>query len=149
MALLGTIGAYLGALIITPLIALTFLGAGFISPTKLLLILGELIIGPLVLSRILVRTGLARKIDPYKGPVTNWSSLVIYIITGLNRDTFVTQPLSIVPAAIVAILSTFVLGWTIEKIGNLRYEKCQLEKALVLLATLKTWPRRRPRPCLF
>jgi BASS family bile acid:Na+ symporter len=140
LALLGTIGAYLGALIITPLIALTFLGAGFISPTKLLRILGELIIGPLVLSRILVRTGLARKIDPYKGPVTNWSFfLVIYIITGLNRDTFVTQPLSIVPAAIVAILSTFVLGWTIEKIGNLlRYENASL-KSFILLATLKNY----------
>jgi len=46
LALFGTIGAYLGALVITPLIALAFLGTGFISPVKLLLVLGELIIGP-------------------------------------------------------------------------------------------------------
>ena len=89
LALLGTIGAYLGALIITPLIALVFLGTGFISPVKLFLILGELIVGPLIVSRILVRTGLSKKIDPYKGPITNWSFfLVIYIMTGLNRDIF-------------------------------------------------------------
>ena len=140
LALLGTIGAYLGALVITPLIALAFLGSGFISPTKLLLVLGELIIGPLVLSRILIRTGLSKKIDPYKGPITNWSFfLVIYIITGLNRDIFIQQPLSIVPVAIVAVLTTFVLGWVIEKIGNY----FNLEKSILtsfgLLATFKNY----------
>jgi BASS family bile acid:Na+ symporter len=140
LALLGTIGAYLGALIITPLIALVFLGAGFISPAKLLLILGELIIGPLVVSRILVSTGLSKKIDPYKGPITNWSFfLVIYIMTGLNRDIFIQQPLSIVPVAIVAILTTFVLGWVIEKIGDFfHYEKAKLT-SFILLATFKNY----------
>jgi bile acid:Na+ symporter, BASS family len=140
LALLGTIGAYLGALILTPLIALVFLGTGFISPMKLLLILGELIIGPLVASRILVATGLSKKIDPYKGPITNWSFfLVIYIITGLNRDIFIQQPLSIVPVAIIAILTTFVLGWTIEKIGNyFSVEKTTLTSFL-LLSTFKNY----------
>jgi BASS family bile acid:Na+ symporter len=140
LALLGTIGAYLGALVITPLIALAFLGTGFISPMKLLLILGELIIGPLVVSRILVSTGLSKKIDPYKGPITNWSFfLVIYIITGLNRDIFIQQPLSIVPVAIVAILTTFVLGWIIEKIGNsLGFEKSMVT-SFELLATFKNY----------
>ena len=140
LPLFGTIGAYLGALVITPLIALAFLGTGFISPVKLLLVLGELIIGPLVLSRILIRTGLSKKIDPYKGPITNWSFfLVIYIMTGLNRDIFIQQPLSIVPVAVVAILTTFVLGWVIEKIGNY----FSLEKSILtsfgLLATFKNY----------
>jgi BASS family bile acid:Na+ symporter len=140
LALLGTIGAYLGALILTPLIALIFLGTGFISPMKLLLILGELIIGPLVASRILVATGLSKKIDPYKGPITNWSFfLVIYIITGLNRDIFIQQPLSIVPVIIVAILTTFALGWVIEKSGELlHYDTAQLT-SFVLLATFKNY----------
>ena len=140
LALLGTIGAYLGALIITPLIALVFLGTGFISPAKLLLILGELIVGPLIVSRILASTGLSKKIDPYKGPITNWSFfLVIYIMTGLNRDIFFQQPLSIVPVAIVAILTTFVLGWVIEKIGDFfHYEKAKLT-SFVLLATFKNY----------
>jgi BASS family bile acid:Na+ symporter len=140
LALLGTIGAYLGALIITPLIALVFLGTGFISPAKLLLILGELIVGPLIVSRILASTGLSKKIDPYKGPITNWSFfLVIYIITGLNRDIFIQQPLSIVPVAVVAILTTFVLGWVIEKIGDFfHYEKAKLT-SFVLLATFKNY----------
>jgi bile acid:Na+ symporter, BASS family len=140
LALLGTIGAYLGALILTPLIALVFLGTGFISPLKLLLILGELIIGPLVVSRILVSTGLSKKIDPYKGPITNWSFfLVIYIITGLNRDIFIQQPLSIVPVAIIAILTTFVLGWTIEKIGKYFSVGNKTLTSFVLLSTFKNY----------
>lgn len=139
-ALFGTVGAYLGALLITPLFALTFLGTGFVSPTKLLLIMGELIIGPLVLSRILLRTGLSIKIEPYKGPLTNWSFfLVIYIITGLNRDTFHNQPLSVIPVAVVAFLTTFVLGWVIEKVGNhLKTEKATLT-SFVLLSTFKNY----------
>jgi len=140
LALLGTIGAYLGALIITPLIALVFLGTGFISPVKLLLILGELIVGPLVVSRILVGTGLSKKIDPYKGSITNWSFfLVIYIITGLNRDIFIQQPLSIVPVAVVAILTTFVLGWVIEKFGGILHCDKSSLTSFVLLATFKNY----------
>ena len=140
LALLGTIGSYLGALIITPLIAIAFLGAGIISPMKLLLILGELIIGPLVVSRILIWSGLSKKIEPFKGPITNWSFfLVIYIITGLNRDIFIQQPLSIVPVAIVAILTTFVLGWVIEKLGGILHcDKASLT-SFVLLATFKNY----------
>ncbi len=140
LALLGTIGAYLGALILTPLISLAFIGTGFISPGKLLLILGELIVGPLLLSRILIVTGFSKKIDPYKGPITNWSfALVIYIITGLNRDIFVRDPLSIGPVAAIAVLTTFVLGWVVEKVGNaLGWEKAKVT-SLVLLATFKNY----------
>ena len=47
-SLVGTIGAYLGALIITPLFALGFLGTAFIHPVKLFIILVELILLPLI-----------------------------------------------------------------------------------------------------
>jgi BASS family bile acid:Na+ symporter len=43
-SLVGTIGCYLGALIIMPLIALGFLGSGFVQPLKLFIIMFELII---------------------------------------------------------------------------------------------------------
>jgi len=140
LALLGTIGAYLSALVITPLVALAFLGTGFVSPTKLLLILTELIIGPLVLSRILVAAGLSKRIEPYKGPIINWSFfLVVYIITGLNRDVFLLQPLSIVPVAVIAVLTTFVLGWAIEKAGTHLGVQNETLTSFILLATLKNY----------
>lgn len=139
-ALLGTIGTYLAALFLTPLITLFCLGTGFLSPLKLLAILVELIIGPLVIAKILVATGVSKRIEPWKGPATNWAFfLVIYILTGLNRDVFIRQPGSIVPVLIIAIVSTFVLGWIIKKAGAFfGFEKSRVTSFL-LLATYKNY----------
>jgi BASS family bile acid:Na+ symporter len=139
-SLIGTMGAYLGALVITPLLTLGFLGAGFIDPGKLVIILLEFILIPLIFSRILLRTGIAWRIDPIKGAITNWSFFVIcYTIVGLNREVFLTQPVTLMPVVIIALASTFLLGWAIEKIGEaVRIEPSKLT-SLVLLGTLKNY----------
>ena len=139
-SLVGTIGCYLGALVIMPLMALGFLGSASIDPVKLFIIMVELIITPLVLSRILVRTGMASRIESVKGLITNWSFfLVSYTIVGLNRAIFLGQPLSLIPVALIAFASTFLLGFTIEKVtGMLRIES-ETITSLVLLGTLKNY----------
>ncbi|OPY76851.1 MAG: hypothetical protein A4E65_03051 [Syntrophorhabdus sp. PtaU1.Bin153] len=139
-ALLGTIGTYLAGLFLTPLIALVYLGTGFLNPLKLLAVLVELIIAPLVLAKILVATGVSKRIDPWKEPVMNWTFfLVIYILTGLNRDVFMTQPGSIVPVLVIAIANTFVLGWLIEKAGIFfGFNKARVTSFL-LLSTYKNY----------
>jgi len=139
-SLIGTMGAYLGALVITPLLTLGFLGSGFIDPVKLILILVELILVPLILSRILLRTGIASKIEPIKGAVTNWSFFVItYTIVGLNRKVFLTQPFTLMPVIVIALASTFFLGWAIEKVGRaVQIEPGKLT-SLILLGTLKNY----------
>ncbi len=139
-SLIGSIACYLGALIIMPAIALGFLGASFVEPLKLLTIMVELIIVPLFLSRILLWTGMAIRIEPLKGAITNWSFfLVSYTIVGLNRAVFIGQPLSLVPVALIAFASTFFLGFVIEKLGGLfRFDPKTLT-SLVLLGTLKNY----------
>jgi BASS family bile acid:Na+ symporter len=139
-SLIGTMGGYLGALVVTPLLTLGLLGAGFIDPGKLVLILLELILLPLILSRILLRTGIAWRIEPIKGAITNWSFFVIcYTIVGLNREVFFTQPVTLLPVVIIALASTFFLGWAIEKVGQaVRIEPSKLT-SLVLLGTLKNY----------
>ena len=67
-SLIGTLAAYLGALVITPLIALGFLGTSLVDPVKLSTIMIELILLPLILSRILIWTGMAARIEPINGP---------------------------------------------------------------------------------
>jgi BASS family bile acid:Na+ symporter len=133
-------GGYLGALVITPLLAVGLLGTGFIDPGKLVFILLELILIPLILSRILLRTGIAWRIEPIKGTITNWSFFIIsYTIVGLNREVFLTQPLTLLPVVIIALASTFVLGWAIEKVGQaVRIEPSTLT-SLILLGTLKNY----------
>jgi BASS family bile acid:Na+ symporter len=51
LSLIGTVGAYLGALVIMPLISVTLLSATAFDPFKLILIILELIVLPLAFSR--------------------------------------------------------------------------------------------------
>lgn len=137
-SLVATIGCYLGALVLMPLIAVGFLGSEFVDQSKLIWIMIELILIPLVLSRILLWTGFAQKIEPYKGTLTNWGFfLVTYTIVGLNQAIFFRQPLVIAPVALVALVSSFGLGFAIEKIGLIFKVDPKKVISLVLLGTNK------------
>ena len=139
-SLIGTLGAYLGALVIMPGMSLLFLGPGFVDPGKLIMIMIELILLPLILSRILIRFRIAPRIEPFKGTVTNWGFFVLmYTIVGLNREVFLTHPLSLVSPALIAIASTFVLGWIIEAAAKALQVPQQTLVGLVLLGTLKNY----------
>jgi bile acid:Na+ symporter, BASS family len=118
-SLIGSVGAYLAALIIIPLITIELLGAGIFDPYKVLIIMAELIMAPFILSRILIWQKIDKKLESTKGILINWSFfVVVYTLVGLNRDVFVNQPFSLIPAAVIAISSTFLLGWIIERVGK-------------------------------
>jgi BASS family bile acid:Na+ symporter len=137
-SLVATIGCYLGALILTPLITLGFLGAGFVDRVKLITIMAELILGPLILSRILLRSGMSRRIEPVKGAITNWSFFVVtYTIVGLNQSIFFNQPLSLLWVAVIALATTFFLGFGIEGMGRLLRVNPKKMTSLLLLGTQK------------
>jgi bile acid:Na+ symporter, BASS family len=139
-SLVATVACYLGALIITPLIALGFLGSGFVEPWSLILVIVELIVAPLLLSRILLWTSMAQRLEPIKGAITNWSFFVVmYTIIGLNRELFLHRPLALVPVAVIALASTFLLGWVIEKVGRRMSLDRGTLTSLVLLGTLKNY----------
>jgi BASS family bile acid:Na+ symporter len=65
-SLLATVACYLGALIITPLIALAFLGTSYIEPRSLVMVIAELIALPLLLSRALLWTSMAARLEPVR-----------------------------------------------------------------------------------
>ena len=139
-SLIGSIGCYLGALVITPIMALALLGTNVIQPGKLIIILLELILAPLIFSRVLLWTGASRRLEPVKGTITNWSFFVItYTIIGLNRELFLHQPLSLAPVMMIAVASTFVLGALIEGLGKLFHLEAPTMVSLVLLGTLKNY----------
>ena len=100
----------------------------------------ELILLPLILSRIVLRAGLTPRLTPITGTITNWSFFVLtYTIVGLNQPVFLTDPLSLIPVASIAVASTFVLGWVIEGIGRLFHIQRKTLVCLVLLGTLKNY----------
>jgi BASS family bile acid:Na+ symporter len=140
LSLIGTTGAYLGALIIMPFGALLFLGPGFVDATKLAVIMLELILLPVIVSRLLLRIGVASRLDSIRGTITNWSFfLLTYTIVGLNRDLILGKPLSLLPVVVIALASTFLLGWGIEKVGGLLHIPQKVLTSLVLLGTLKNY----------
>jgi bile acid:Na+ symporter, BASS family len=137
-SLMATIGCYLGALVLMPIITVGLIGPGFVNRQKLALIMIELIIIPLVFSRFLKWRGLSQKIEPYKGMIINWGFfLVTYTIVGLNRNIFLNHPTVVLPIIMVAVIETFLLGWGIEKIGQRLRMDPQRLTSLVLLGTQK------------
>jgi BASS family bile acid:Na+ symporter len=139
-SLIGAIGCYLGALIITPLMALAFLGTNVIQPGKLIVVLLELILAPLILSRLLLWSGASGRLEPEKGIITNWCFfLITYTIVGLNRDLFLHQTMTLAPVMVIALGSTFILGTVIERLGRLLHIDSPTVVSLVLLGTLKNY----------
>jgi BASS family bile acid:Na+ symporter len=139
-AVAGTIGTYIGALIIIPLIALGLLELKDIHTDMLSVIAMELIVLPIVISRVLLWKHLNGKIEPLKGILTDWSFfLVLYTLVGLNRETIIWQPFSLMPSVLIAFTSTFLLGFAIGLAGSLfRCSKDTLT-SLLLLGTLKNY----------
>jgi BASS family bile acid:Na+ symporter len=137
-SLIGTMGCYFGAFIFTPLILFTLLGFGFGFQTQLLITLIELLVIPLVLSRILLYTGVDLRIAKVKWPLVNWSFfLIVYTIVGLNREVFLSQPLSLIPAAGISLATIFLLGYFIERVGRRLRINPKIVTSMVLLGTSK------------
>ena len=63
----------------------------------------------------------------------------MYTIVGLNREMFLQQPLTLVPVVVIALASTFLLGWLIEKVGRWLHVDRPTLTSLVLLGTLKNY----------
>ncbi len=138
LSLFGTIGAYLGALLIMPLIAIGLLSAVAFDPLKLFMITMELIVLPLAVSRLMIREGWKSRIAPYRSTITNWCFFVaLYTMIGLNRNLIVDETALLIPVASIAVMTMFVLGFLIDWVTGLFHIPKGTRTSLVLLGTLK------------
>ena len=139
-AVIGTIGAYIGGLVIIPVIASGLLDMHSIDITKLIVVATALILLPLLLCKIIVSRGWKGKIEPIKGILIKWCYfLILYTIVGLNRETIIGQPSSLFPVAAIALASTFLLGFLIEWVGTLFRVNDEKLTSISLLGTLKNY----------
>jgi len=117
-----------------------FLGVDFLDPVRLAIILGQLIVIPLILSRILLFTGISRHIERWRGTVVNWSFfLVVFTIIGLNQSVFFGQFDVLIRIAVICFAVTFLLGHAIEFIARgLKVDK-KTTISLVLMGTKKNF----------
>ena len=109
-------------------------------PLDIAIIVGELIVLPLAVSWLLQWLGWARKIEAWRGTITNWSFFVItFTIVGLNRHFIFHQPLSLLPVFFIAVCCTFLWGEVIERFCRWRGLAQPLTISLILLSTLKNY----------
>ena len=139
-SLIGMTGSYLAALVVLPLAIVLFLGLELFNPWRLLLILGELIIIPIIASRILLATGWAKYITPYRGTIVNWSFFVIvFTLIGVNRQAFFGEFDILLRIAVIAIAISFVLGYLLELIAKALRLKHETAVSVILMGTLKNY----------
>ncbi|HOU51385.1 MAG: hypothetical protein KBG22_12090 [Smithella sp.] len=134
----GTVASYLAALFIMPLMFWIFIGTAFSDPSKLAGIIFMLIVLPLILSRMILYFQWEDRLTPVRGLLTDWGFfIVLYSMIGVNRDLIFSRPMALIPLAATVFCATFVLGWIIQKSGEiLKIEKSNLI-SLVLQGTLK------------
>lgn len=139
-SLIGTVASYLAALFITPLISIAFVGTSLIQPGRLLMTLGELIAIPFGVAYLLRRTGVAPRLKKYRGTIINWGFFaVVYTIVGLNQDAFLAHPVTLLPIVLVAFVTTFGLGYLIDRLARFLGRVKPNRISLIFLGTRKNY----------
>jgi len=137
-SLVGFTASYLAAFLFTPMILGFFFEAQPGFQDRIFILLFELVVLPFLLSRLVIRSGLLDHVNPVKGTLVNWSFfLIIYSIVGLNHEVFRSEPLSLVPLAVVSFGITFGLGSVIHWIGTRYSVDSKRLTSMILLGTSK------------
>jgi predicted Na+-dependent transporter len=85
-----------------------------------------------------MRTILTERVTPYRGTVTNWTFFFLfYTLVGLNRDLLLGHASIIFPIATILIITTFILGFLIDRVVGFFHIPRETRTSLVLLGTLK------------
>jgi len=137
-ALVGSVGVYLSAVLLMPLVVTLFLGSATVSPLRLIAVLFQLLIIPLALSRLIVTSPLDSPIKRWRGSIVNWAfALVIFTVIGLNRDRILQQPQVLVLLFFIGLCTNFGLGfvleWGLQRLGVHRAKRL----TSILMGTIK------------
>jgi len=136
--LAATVSAYLAALLVMPLMFFLFIADELSQTCKLIEVIILLIILPLVVSRIILFFKWREKTDRFRGPVTDWGFfIVLYTLVALNRDLIFARPDLLLPVVLIIFGAIFILGFIVEKAGNLLNRDRAQTTSWVLLSTLK------------
>lgn len=122
----GVIGASLFLLVLFPLVVLMTMGKllnnGLIELFRILFIT---IVLPVILSQLLNRNQYFKMLTRFKSKIIDWSFfLIVYIIIGLNSDTFINHTEVLMKPAIMLIFFlfgfSFFINYIMKKI-NIKY----------------------------
>ncbi|MGQ9492656.1 MAG: bile acid:sodium symporter family protein [Anaerolineae bacterium] len=137
-ALVGSVGVYLSAVLLMPLIVTVFLGSTAVNPMRLITVLFQLLVIPLAASRLIVASPLNGPIKRWRSSMVNWAfALVIFTVIGLNRDRILQQPQVLMWLLFIGLCTNFGLGfvleWVLQRLGFGRERRL----TSILMGTIK------------
>lgn len=139
VSLLGTFGAYLFSLILTPFLIFVFTGETAVSPLSVFSSMLFLIFIPFLLSQILNSIPFSIPINKWRGTIINWGFfVVIFTVVGVNQDVFLKAHHILLPVSLVAIMSSFALAFLVDFWSRRFHIQDADRKSYILLATIKT-----------
>lgn len=136
----GLAGAYMGAILIVPLIGMGFLKYIPLNYSGIIFLVLGLIVLPLLISRLAVDKDWDKIFEPYKEIINDWCFFIVfYALAANSRYLTFNRPLDILFIAVIAVASTFVLGYAIEKICAFYRVSREKTISFILLGTLKNY----------
>jgi BASS family bile acid:Na+ symporter len=138
VSLIGAASLYLLALVVAPLMSFQFLDVGEIDPLKLFSVLIQLILIPFIASRLLLRWKYFHRVKGNMNIFVNLGFfIVIYIVIGMNRSTFLSHFEILVLVSSIAFLRTFASGHLVDLLSRLMGIDRQRRMSYVLFGSFK------------
>lgn len=139
-AVAGMAGAYVGGILLAPLIGIGFLKYIPLNYSGIILLVVELIILPLVFSRLAIDKEWDSIIEPYEGMINDWCFFIVfYALVAAGISEIIQHPRDAFFIALIAFASTFLIGYAIEKTGSFYDISRDKITSLLLLGTLKNY----------
>jgi bile acid:Na+ symporter, BASS family len=136
----GLAGAYVGAILIAPLIGLGFLKYIPLNYSGIILLVLELVALPLIISRIAIDKDWDGILEPYEGMINDWCFFVVFYAMVSNSLSLLRHHLrDVFFIALIAVASTFLIGYIIQRVSFFYRVSAEKTTSLLLLGTLKNY----------
>ena len=138
VSLMGSAGLYLLALVVAPLISFQFLDVGRIDPLKLISALVQMILIPFIVSRVLLKWKVFHQVKEHTNILVNLAFfLIIYVVIGMNRSTFLSHFDDLALVSLIAFFRTFVSGHLVDLFSRFAGTDRERRMSYVLFGSFK------------
>lgn len=138
-AILGTLGAFIASVFMTPFIVRVFGNSSEINSSQLLIMMLKLVALPMLLSRFLLYKPVFPVVEKIRGKVVDWGfATIIFVAVGINRHVFFSDFKTILIIGLILFISTFFLGWLYDLISMKLSGHKKINIAKNLLVTTKS-----------
>jgi BASS family bile acid:Na+ symporter len=138
VALMGSTSLYLLALVVAPFLSFHLLDVEKIDPIKLISVLVQLLLIPFLVSRFLLQWKVFHQIKGNLNIFVNLAFfLVIYVVIGMNRSTFLSHFDVLILVSFIAFLRTFVSGHLVDLFSRLLGVDRERRMSYVLFGSFK------------